>query len=489
MKIWYTNNIKLGTVRKLTLRNKIESLSQSITDGFYSNIYILLVMIVSIFSFAYRLEPFGMITLIVLMSANLLFCRDITPSFVTFMFACMIPLGMYGAKFQDYVQYWWVALFLLPAFIGHICIYPVKDVKKGSLFWGIALYAFAILLGGIGSIPVEHYFKPAALYYVVLLGPGMACFYLMFRAYIPDDTAKTKDYFARSMAMIGVMILLMWVSAYVVDFKNNKELNIIFPYRQWKNNLGNYTLLAMPFAFYLATYKKGGVFYFILGILDYIAICLSMCRGGMLAATAVFPFLIIFTFVYAKKPSKRIIFGLVFAMVLLAMACICIIEKDLLIETIKKAIAGGSSGRNKLYDEAVRNFLSNPIFGVGLGHLNKDVYDLKEMSMFWYHSTIFQVIGSMGLLGLVTWLYMTFTRLRVLLRRNSFNIFMFLGILAFEGYSMINTGDFAPLPFVTMLTFMLTLCDKHNENIKQEKLEELTSVAGSNEKIQQIVAA
>jgi len=458
-------------------------------EGFYSNIYLLLVLFVAIFSFAYKLEPFGVITLAILISANLLFCRDITPSFVTFMFACMIPLGLYGAKFQDYVQYWWVALFLLPAFIGHICLYPVKNVKKGSLFWGIALYAFAILLGGIGSIPVEHYFKPTALYYVVMLGPGMACFYIMFRAYIPDDTTKVKDYFARSMAMIGVMILLMWVSAYIVDFKNHKELNIVFPYRQWKNNLGNYTLLAMPFAFYLATYKKGGFLYFILGILEYLAICLSMCRGGMLAATAIFPFLIIFSFVYAKKPSKRITFGLVVIVAIAGVAAVSIIEKDLLLETIKKAIAGGSSGRNRLYDEAVRNFLSNPIFGVGLGHLNKDVYDLKEMAMFWYHSTIFQVIGSMGLLGLVTWLYMTFTRLRVLLRRNAFNIFTFLGILAFEGYSMINTGDFAPLPFVTMLTFMLTLCDKNNENIKQKKLRELTAVAGSNAKIQSIITA
>lgn len=429
-------------------------------------------MFVAIFSFACKLELFGLAVLIILMSANLLFCRDITPSFVTFMFTCMVPLGLYGAKFQDFIQLWWLSLFLLPAFVAHLCIYPVKNIKKGSLFWGIALYAFAILLGGIGVIPVEHYFKLTALYYVVLLGPGMACFYIMFRAYMPDDTDKVKDYFARSMAFIGVMILLMWVSAYLVDYKKGAELNIIFPYRQWKNNLGNYTLLAMPFAFYLSTYKKGGGLYFLLGILEYVALCLSMCRGGMIAGTVVFPFLIVFAFIYAKKPSKRITFGLILTIFIASGITVAILEKDLLLETIKKAIAGGSSGRGKLYEEAIRNFLSNPIFGVGLGHLNDDIYDLKDMAMFWYHSTFFQVIGSMGLLGLITWLYMTFTRLRVLLKKNDFNIFMFFSILAFEGYSMVNTGDFSPLPFVTMLTFMLTLCDKHNDNIKQMKLKE-----------------
>ena len=65
---------------------------------------------------------------------------------------------------------------------------------------------------------------------------------------------------------------------------------------------------------------------------------------------------------------------------------------------------------------------------------------------------------------------MTIVRLGVLAKKDKFNIFMLFAFLGFEGYSMINTGDFAPLPFVTMLTFMFVLCSKHNSVCNPQSL-------------------
>ena len=453
------------------LRTSIDAMASTMEQGFYSNIYIVLIVVLSAFGFimesAFNFKSdtalFAMGTLIILMSASLIFCKDATPSFVTFCFICMMPLGFYGAHMEDYFHMWWVGLFLVPSFILHMILYPAAKVKADAMFWAIALYAIALLLGGVGYISAENYFKIPALYYVILLGPGMLCFYIFYQAYVTRDASTNADYFARAMVGLGVTILLIWAAQYVIDFKAGKPIGIFFPSRQFKNNLGNYTLLSMPFAFYLAVKRNGvkSALLFLLGLLQYIALVLSACRGGALAATVLMPFMLVYAFVKSGKISR-----ITFLVDLLAVVVVAVVvisrNFESLYEKLQMLIANGSSGRDNLYAEAWRNFLSHPLNGVGIGHLNPEVYPLKEMAMFWYHSTIFQVIGSMGIIGLVTWLFMTIVRLGIIVKKNAFNMFMLFAFLGFEGYSMVNTGDFSPLPFVTMLTFMFVLCAKHN---------------------------
>lgn len=461
------------------LRTSIDAMASTMEQGFYSNIYLILVVAVSAFGFimesAYDFKSgtalFAMGTLIVLMSASLLFCKDATPSFVTFCFICMMPLGFYGAHMEDFFHMWWVGIFLVPSFILHMILYPADKVKADAMFWAIALYAVALLLGGVGYISIQDYLKIPALYYVILLGPGMLCFYIFYQAYLTRDTRESVDYFARAMVALGVTILLIWVSQYYVDFKAGNAIGIFFPYRQFKNNLGNYTLLTMPFAFYLATKRKGlnSAILFLLGVLQYAALVLSACRGGTVMATVLMPFIVIYSLVVSSKTNRKIFVAqlvLVVAVAVLLMA----LNFEAVLNKLASLIASGTSGRNELYAEAIRNFKAHPLNGVGIGYLNPEIYDLKEMSMFWYHSTILQVIASMGIIGLIAWLFMTIVRLGVLAKKDKFNIFMLFAFLGFEGYSMINTGDFSPLPFVTMLTFMFVLCSKHNSVCNPQSL-------------------
>ena len=455
------------------VRTSIDAMSNTMEQGFYSNIYLILVVAISSFGFIFEsafnfksgTALFAMGTLIILMSAALIFCKDATPSFVTFCFICMMPLGFYGAHMEDYFHMWWVGLFLVPSFIIHMVLYPTTKVKADAMFWAIALYAIALLLGGVGYISVQDYFKIPSLYYVVLLGPGMLCFYIFYQAYLTHDSCDNVDYFARAMVALGVTILLIWISQYVIDYRAGEDIGIFFPYRQFKNNLGNYTLLAMPFSFYLAVKRNGlkSAVLFILGALQYVAIVLSACRGGTVAATILMPFLIIYTLVVSSGASRKIFGGLLVLVVVVAVLLIAL-NFEAVRNKISSLIADGTSGRKGLYAEAWHNFLSHPLNGVGIGYISpKPAKPQQEMTMYWYHSTFFQVIASMGIIGLVTWLFMTLIRLHVIVKKDAFNIFMLFAFLGFEGYSMINTGDFAPLPFVTMLTFMCVLCSKHNE--------------------------
>ncbi len=469
------------------VRTSIDAMSSTIEQGFYSNIYLILIVVISAFGFiiesAYDFKSgtalFAMGTLIILMSASLIFCKDATPSFVTFCFICMMPLGFYGAHMEDFFHMWWVGIFLVPSFILHMILYPADKVKADAMFWAIAIYAVALLLGGVGYISLQDYLKIPALYYVVLLGPGMLCFYIFYQAYLTRDARDNVDYFARAMVALGVTILLIWAAQYVVDIKAGKDIGIFFPYRQFKNNLGNYTLLTMPFAFYLAINRKGlkSAALFIIGVLQYAAIVLSACRGGTMAATVLMPFVIVYTLVVSSKTNRKILVAQL-VLVLVVVALLTALNFEAVRNKLASLIAGGTSGRKGLYAEAISNFKAHPLNGVGIGYISPDPYKpQKEMTMYWYHSTFFQVIASMGIIGLVSWLYMTIVRLWVIAKKNAFNIFMLFAFLGFEGYSMINTGDFAPLPFVTMLTFMFVLCSKHNTacnllplvNLKKDK--------------------
>ncbi|MGN0797804.1 MAG: O-antigen ligase family protein [Christensenellales bacterium] len=450
----------------------IDAKASTIEQGFYSNTFIALVVVLSAFgfiiesAFGFRngIALFAMGTLIILMSAALIFCEDATPSFVIFSFICMMPLGFYGAHMEDFFHMWWVALFLIPSFIVHMILYPAPRIKADTMFWAIALYAIALLLGGVGFISAHDYFKISSLYYVILLGPGMLCFYIFYQTYVTRDVAANVDYFARAMVGLGITIILIWISQYFVEHMAGRPVGIFFPYRQFKNNLGNYTLLSMPFAFYLAIKRRGfkSAILFLIGLLQYIAIILSACRGGTVAATFVLPFMLVYSFAKSNKSNRMIYAALIF-IVLLITGILIAINYQAAYDKILSFIQSGSSGRDILYEEAWRNFLSNPINGVGIGYINPNPYKpQQEMTMYWYHSTILQVIASMGIIGLVAWLFMTIVRLGVLLKKDAFNIFMLLAFLGFEAYSMVNTGDFSPLPFTTMLTFMFVLCAKHN---------------------------
>ena len=86
----------------------------------------------------------------------------------------------------------------------------------------------------------------------------------------------------------------------------------------------------------------------------------------------------------------------------------------------------------------------------------------------------------MGIIGLLAWAYMTFVRFKVLLRKNAFNIFMLFAFLGFEGYSMINTGDFSPFPFATFLTFLLTVTSLNNKTLDKERAEKVAEIASKN---------
>jgi hypothetical protein len=119
--------------------------------------------------------------------------------------------------------------------------------------------------------------------------------------------------------------------------------------------------------------------------------------------------------------------------------------------------------RYKMFEMAIRNFKNYPLFGTGLGFSTAEHYDPQPMGMYWYHSTLSQVIGSFGILGILAYGYQSLVRLFTLIEKiHPFNFYVLMVFIGFGGYSLVNVGYFIPLPMVAFLTQMMIVVKVQN---------------------------
>lgn len=105
--------------------------------------------------------------------------------------------------------------------------------------------------------------------------------------------------------------------------------------------------------------------------------------------------------------------------------------------------------RAEMANIAVKNFPNYPIFGTGIGYTGlRHIYNPKMGMMDCYHCAIFQIIGSMGIVGVIAYSFMLIKRLKFLLvKRTTFNIAIYLSIFGLYMMSLINPGFFMPFVY------------------------------------------
>ena len=105
--------------------------------------------------------------------------------------------------------------------------------------------------------------------------------------------------------------------------------------------------------------------------------------------------------------------------------------------------------------------MRHPIFGIGLGNnLHEQVFIGVEGSMVFYHNMIAQIMGSMGLLGIVAYMKLISDRIHVLWSsRTPFTVCMRLSYLGMLLISMTNPGEFCPFPNAGMMVLLFTMAE------------------------------
>lgn len=439
----------------------------------YSHIYLALQTAMAIYCFISNDISLPIIFFMSVMAISLLILDDLTVLFLPVALLSMAIMDNVGFSFKNIFEnkpllYALIASlsFLVISFILHFFIFkkshPIKKFKTGKLLWANIAVAIALLLGGAVALGLKNYERLITLYYVLGLGVVMVLVYMLLRNYTRSYFNKTVgDVLARQMVYVCVMGIFM-IAFTLIPILIEKGDNAQW-YLPWKNGFSSMLLIAMPFAFYYSLKPKHGVIYWIIANLAFFAMFFSFSRGGMIFGLIEY-FVCVIASIFLSKGANKIIYGVLTIVIIGCLTFYVLDDKRLLHWITNKITVDHEEARVKLFILAIENFLAHPIFGVGMGYVG-EYFRPHESSLYWYHSTFFQVIGSMGLVGLIAYGYQFVVRFKILFtKRCLFNLFTAFAFFGYYMYQMVDVCEFVPLPWMLILAQIFVVCEYGNED-------------------------
>lgn len=435
----------------------------------YSPIFVLMCGVITYISWAIGNSLLGMAILMLIACVVLIINADITP-----VLPCLI-FTIFTASDNNILNEdkTWptlivLAILIVGAFISHIISYPIK-FKQYKLTYPLIGVSIALFMGGIGYLNSSQYLN--GIIFILSLGPCMLLLYYLIMAYSrPPKEINYKKYICYIMMMIGIIVMAQMITHLLrldISFIESLRNDAIILGWGNRNGIASLYLITAPCCFYLAfNNKKFCWLFYAIGLIFYFGIVVTFSRAGMLAAAIMLPALLIYSFFKGANRSQLLITICTFAIVI---AAFILIRMDFVLDLIEHIsdLTMTSSGRWKLYDEALICFLINPMFGVGMGYMGNNLI-LADFCIYWFHCTPLQVIASMGIIGVVAYAYYYFMRGKIMFNNlKRFNILLSFGIISFEIQSFLDAGTFLPFPYVFIIIVM-TAALEHNNSVDKK---------------------
>lgn len=450
------------------LKAQSESVLTKARDFLYTDIYILTVLAIVFIAWVTQCATFGFVALIAISCVALVLSDDILPLTVNIFGAVLM---IYKGSVAEYV-------YLLPTLIPlgvAIIVFIVRNFKKrmtfGKMFLPQLAVSCALLLGGVGVVSSERYL--VALPISIALGFGVLAVYLLYANFF-NRQRKTDvgAYFAKVMSYIGIAVGLELIVAIVRCNLSSEQWSGAYFDVGWgnRNNIATYLLFAAPFSIYLSTRKKHGWIYVLVSVFQYACLIMTLSRGGILCGFIAGLFALVFSIVKAPDRRKQAVY---WVCVFVAIGILAAIFHDWVggvldsLMTRVKVDGDVSSGRFDLYKEAWSLFKKYPFAGAGMGYNGYNAGMLNDMGLYWFHSTVFQILGCLGIVGVLAYVWFYVKRILIFAKKakSGFALFVFAAWFGFEGYSLIDTGTMSPYPFMMLVivtTFLLEVADDTN---------------------------
>ena len=367
---------------------------------------------------------------------------------------------MVGTEFYDelysLLRFWWIGLLAAAALLVHIGAYA-RAPRNGGCLHGMVAVSVATLLGGLGFISREEYFSPTALYYSLGLGVVMLLAYLLCRS--EADRARDYDVAERMLQILyagglftGFVVALFYVrnlQEFLQDFAT-----LYFKYRNFSATM---LLIALPAAAYFAAHDRR---HFLSVAFLYFMLLMTGSRSGLIFGTAML--LLCLAYVYYCNPERRAFYrrvGLISLIPAVALL-IALVPRLFASRMVDGALISPDDSRYTFFIQGLLDFVKNPLFGCGLGSMhNAPIFLGVEGSIVWYHNLIAQILGSMGLVGVVGYGWLFYDR--VLWRKRSRTTMAFaLSYFAMLLISMTNPGLFCPMPNALLMVAMFVVVER-----------------------------
>ena len=446
-------------------------------EGYYSKVrrflsspaWAVALMVVAAVIHYFDFAVYGAVAFVVLMSLILIFSDDLFMIFLPFMLLSNFVITCHDS-FDTFIKFIWIAPLVIFAIVFHFVAYRQKP-KIGPSALGSAAVAVAITLGGLGTISLGEYFNFASLYYVGALGIGMVFAHFVIKTYfVPRAEYDIKDKLAFYMYLSGIFCCFIAVCIYKDMIPEIFEDFRIRPV-QYKNNLSTFIMFAMPFPFYFA---RKNYLHILSSVAMLGALYLAYSRGGVIFGTIEF-FICLVAYCFIYKKNKYLHIG-----VTASVFMVIFFMRDFLIDTIGlhsleefiDNITHDQETRPTLFLRAIQDFKGNVIFGQGIGYTgNSDIYNPVKFAMNWYHMMIPQIIGSLGTVGVIAYLYQFVNRFSII--RRSFNIYNATLALSYIGVlmmSQVNPGYFCPIPYELLAVMFFTFAESGELDLRSHRL-------------------
>lgn len=416
----------------------------------------------------------GAIAFGLFLTVILLLCDDIVTTFPPFLLTLSFVIQAENT-YDKFIVF--LPILIAPVFAGvfHAIVYRNDyHTKMGVFFVPMVLVSITNFLGGLGTISFAEYFSTTNLTYAFSLGFMIVILYWAFSGHIGPGKNYTDEIdvrIAKLFCVVTLFLILAVLEFYVQHIDQFKAHPGIL-YMQWRNNASTLLMMAMPFTFYMALKKFP---YILLSFGSYLAIVLMGSRGGLVMGGIEFVVLLTLYYFMDKK-HRATIAWIVLSVLLVIAAALPKLWGLMSYTTGRLTDASQYSIRLGLWKRSIEDFKANPVFGRGLGYMgNRDIHPSKMATLCWYHSSLPQVWGSFGLLGLATYGYQMYVRLKFLNSRHTlFGRTVLTSFLGLEMMSLVNPGIFAPT-YLVILTVLFIILEQYQSTFQRMEIRILYS--------------
>lgn len=390
----------------------------------------------------------------------------------TLLVCLLVPLGLSGAAF--------------------VVRNRPKKVLLGQMFVPQTAVSFALLIGGVGVVSTQNYLHELPL--VLALGVGMLALYFVFVNFSGrNSSVDVPAHFAKICVYVGFVVCAELATVILQSGLSPSEWSSSY----WDLGWGNRGMAAtfIPFAIVMSLFlcvreKKYPFVFLLVSFVQLACLMMTLSRAATLFGLIAFVAALVTCLVLGKRKQLLVCCGAVLGVVLLT--CAVFHEKvselalgiwdrfsqiKIYFENGKLVIEGtsGRFGEDALYGQAVQMFKQHPIFGVGMGGHPNVAISVSEAAEARFHSTVYEVMASMGIVGILCYLFYYAARFHVVLRKNNrkklFPLFVLFTWIAFEGQSLVDMSTFEPV-FVIIVTLQLAVL----QNCCDEKYEQSINV-------------
>lgn len=434
----------------------------------YSDWYLLAIAALVVLFWATEAMVAGFVTLLIVLSFLLVVKRDMTPCLpILISVYCVISKG----EFPPYFAYMFIILVpVVISLIFHFVYYRNQKIKAGAFGFAYLFVAASMFMGGIMSNQLNDELKGLAFAAFLGLLP-FAVYELIVNCCDRENKTRFVGYVCKAFTFLGLLITVQLLIYYIRVWKGmipaGSEVHL-----GWgiSNGAATVLLATMPITMYVAVSDKKlwrSLLFALLSVAQMAAVIATVSRGAILVGIVEFVLMLIASVVFN---NHRKVYAAAYIVLAVAAIVLCVILKDKLLAFVERAFSNGldGSGRDKIYQEAIDVFMQNKLFGVGFGYIGINSY-LNNHPMYYFHSTLFQTIASLGLFGLAASVYMYYKRIKFAFAKGrAFNIFLIVSCIGFEGYAMMNTFTFLAVPGLLIIA-VLTAVNERCNSISDEE--------------------